>query len=97
MSDGYVVMLNEQELRDVTMVAFAEQLLVMVADRTKPKSRRHNQLKAAIDRLGKIDETYQGAFQEDFQETALAALEKVETVLLDFFGGKGISGDDYEA
>ncbi len=50
-----MALLTKQEQKEVTLLCFAETMLVAIANSQKPKSRRHNQLVAAIEKIKKVD------------------------------------------
>jgi iron-sulfur cluster repair protein YtfE (RIC family) len=77
--------MTDEDRRDVTMLAFAETILCHIANRTKPMSRRHNQLLAAIDKVDKVDATYHGYMPDSYKKEVLKSLEKVEEHLLGLY------------
>jgi len=75
-------LLTNEERRDITLICFAETILASVANRNKPKTRRHDQLSAAIERLERVDATYHGYLPDSYQKEAEATLEKIENDLI---------------
>ena len=78
--------ISDDDRSDVTLLAFAETILCHLANRTKAKSRRHNQLLAAIERIERVDETYHGYMPESYKEDAMKTLEGIEKQLLGLYG-----------
>jgi len=63
--------LTRGDKHDVMLLCLAETCLVAVANNSKPKSRRHNKIKTAIEQIKLADATYSGTLTEaDFDEAA---------------------------
>jgi len=76
-----VEVLSDKDRREVTLICFIEVTLASIANNTKPKSRRHTQLLAAIEKIKLIDETYDGAFLGSYKEDAEKTLTDIESQL----------------
>lgn len=74
--------LTDIERKDLTLLAFAETILCHLANGNVPKSRRHNQLLAAIERLERVDATYHGYMPESYRKEAEKVLNGIEEQLL---------------
>jgi hypothetical protein len=84
----HIVTLPENEKQDVVLLALAEYLLCRIANRQKPKSRRHNRLKAVIEGIEKIDDTYQGKTSDAFIEHLEALAEQVDSATAEYMRGR---------
>lgn len=70
--------LTTDELKDVTYLVFAEQILCVLANKAKPKSRRRTKILTAIDNIHKADLTYDGVVPAAWQEEGTRMLEEIE-------------------
>ena len=85
--------LTDEERKEITLLCFAETILTTIANRQQPKTRRHNQLVAALERLDRVDKTYHGYLPEDYYANAEATLQKIEDDLMALYRKDGGDGN----
>jgi len=83
--NGQTTRISDDDRREITLLAFAETILCHLVNRTKAKTRRHNQLLAAIERIERIDATYHGYMPESYKEDAMKTIESIEKQLIGLY------------